>query len=297
MKVGVVGLGSIGLRHAQTLRDLGHEVIGYDPVAEKMWAFQKSYPKRLQCFSDTRAVIIASPSNEHIHDLRTAVTYGVPPLIEKPLAMTVSGELLALVAEMKNDDLPAMVGYNLRFHSCVIQAKTWMDQTLVGNPLWAHFCCAQFNDKPAYQRDGVIRNWSHEIDLALYLLGPATVVGVSATEREDVADILLLHDNGCRSVIHLDYVSQPETRSFHLVGTKGAISADLKARRAACSIGPKSQPYHVSQGDDSFDENYVDELKAFLRRAERKPAFGASLDDGLAALEICDQARKLAGLK
>ncbi len=306
MKVGVVGLGSIGLRHAQNLRDLGHEVIGYDPAEAKIWKVQDrsgvyaNTQQRLQCFSSTRAVVIASPSEQHLNDLRTAVTYGVPALIEKPLAMSVTDELLALIAEMKNDELPAMVGYNLRFLGAIIKVKDWLDRGAIGNRLWAHFTCGQFNDKPEYQRDGVIRNWSHEIDLALYLLGPATVLGAFAASNENIALIHLQHDRGdVRSTIHLDYVTRPQVREFYIAGRKGHIHCDIPGNRATVSEpgnfgGVLQQPYH---GSMPFDECYVKEMEAFLRRAERKPSFGATMDDGLAVLEICDQARKLAGLK
>lgn len=289
MKVGVIGLGSIGLRHAKNLRDLGHEVIGYDPDERKMWEFQGHTSERIMCFGGD-AVVIASPSEHHIHDLLSAVVFGVPLLIEKPIALEVTEKLRALIAELNADEgLPAMVGYNLRFHGSAIQAKTWMDRADIGNPLWAHFCCGQKNDRYGH----LIQNWSHEIDLALWLLGPAKLVACLATDR--VADLLLLHENGCQTSIHLDYVTHRESRYFNIVGTKGGITVDLVCR--AGILNTSTEPHTVVKGADTFDENYITEMKAFLRRAEGHPAYGAKIEDGLAVLEICDAARTMAGLK
>lgn len=302
MKIGVIGLGSIGLRHAQNLRELGHEVVAYDTDEQKMFAWQHGItPTYDEVTTKVDAIVSASPSSQHIHDLRRAEAYGIPAFIEKPIAMEVTGELHRIIHRAENDGLPIMVGYNLRFHQCVIRTKEWIDQGLVGNRLWASFCCAQHNIKPGYLRDGVIRNWSHEIDLARYLLGPAKCVSAAIAEKpaarfgEDMADLVLAHENGAQSTIHLDYVTAPQVRSFCIVGTKGRIHADL-VNRHAYRVSPDDwdESFHAK---DSFDENYIAEIQAFLRMAERKPAFGATGRDGLEVLKICDDARKLAGLK
>lgn len=298
MKVGVIGLGSIGLRHARNLCNMGHDVIAFDPDGAKMAAFQLGLtPTREEVFIRSDAVVSASPSAEHINDLRTAIEYGVPILIEKPLATSITDELRALLADATHDEQAVMVGYNLRFHGCVIKAKEWLDKGLIGRPLWASFTCAQFNDKPAYRRDGVILNWSHEIDLALYLLGPATIACAAARTingRDDIADIVLLHDNDRRSTVHLDYVSRLEYRNTRIVGRKGTIDIRLSPFRLAVLYTDNDAITVIPS--DAWDDNYRAEMKAFLRRAEGKPAFGATGADGLAALEICMQARQLAGL-
>ena len=58
-----------------------------------------------------------------------------------------------------------MVGYNLRFHSCVLKAKEWRTSDFLGILSGPTLSALEFNDKPDYLRDGVILNWSHEIDL------------------------------------------------------------------------------------------------------------------------------------
>jgi predicted dehydrogenase len=300
MKVGVIGLGSIGLRHARNLRELGHEVIGYDVEDRKMQDFQGHSVSRDQAFMQAAAVIAASPSEQHINDLREAVIQGVPILVEKPLATASTPELRDLLADAEHDGQPVMVGYMLRFHGCVIKAKAWLDQGLIGQPLWASFVCAQLNDR--YRRDGVILSWSHEIDLARYLLGPAKVVCAAArvtNGHDDIADLVLEHEDGTRSNIHLDYVTVPFMRTFNVIGSKGRIAAVLDDSGLRYAIRQKTDASVAEVcpfPHESFDRDYVTELKAFLRRAEGKPAFGATGADGLAVLDLCVTARQLAGL-
>jgi predicted dehydrogenase len=190
------------------------------------------------------------------------------------------------------------VGYNLRFHSCVKKAKEWLDADLIGKPLWANFTLGQHSEKPPYLRDGVILNWSHEIDLALYLLGNGNVSGSStrlSDGKDDIADICLTHENGCRSSIHLDYVTQPEIRQFLIVGTGATIIVDLLHRMAWLRRADEVIMDQF-QGQDSWDENYVEEMQAFLDRCDGKDTIGATGEEGLAVLKICLEVRKQAGL-
>lgn len=287
MKVGVLGLGSIGMRHAQNLHALGHEVLAYDPKIGSPMAGGSLYTpaSREELFTKVKAVVSATPSDHHIVDLQSAVAHGVPILIEKPIATEISHELMDLLREAEHDELPIMVGYNLRFHKVVIQLKTWLDQGVIGQVHWAHFCCGQLNER---YTDSVLLNWSHEIDLALYLLGPAKVdcAMLRRRGRIDIADLCLSHESGAGSTIHLDYVTKPYRRDGVIAGSKGNIVFNLEFPRFA-SCTNDTDFHHM---EDTWDQNYVTEMEAFLRRAQGKPAFGATAKDGAAALRICMEA-------
>lgn len=287
MKIGVVGLGSIGSRHAKNLRSLGHEVIGYDPAHKSDVRFER------MVYEQADAVVIATPSLFHVGPLRAAVERRKHALVEKPISSASPEAIQPLLDLAFADNLVVMTGNNLRFHPCVKQAKQWIDQQMIGDPLWASFTCAQLNDKPAYLRDGVLLNWgSHEIDLALYLLGPAKVLTASVHAEngcDDIADIVLEHENGARSTIHLDYITPNEIREAWICGTEKNIGLDLVGRRA-------SMGRFVQEFDGSYDTDYLAEMQAFIDRIEGKESLGATGFDGLATLRVCLDARKLAGL-
>ncbi len=277
--IAVIGMGSIGKRHDNNLVELGCLTIPFDPFVYNC----ESLMDRI--LEECDGVVIASPTSTHYDYILQGIAADKPVFVEKPIAGTKTQlEGLSMEASLNN----LFVGYNLRFHPCVKQAKQWLDEGLIGTPLWANFVCAQYNDKPAYLRDGVILNWSHEIDLALHLLGPASVNG-SATGlsngHDTMADILLAQ--GCMTTIHLDYLTKPEQRGYKIVGTEGRIVCDLPKRVVGVLDNNDSIGKNCSFSDTSYDDDYKDEMQAFLDAIDGKPWSGATGHDGLDVLQIC----------
>lgn len=285
--IGIIGLGSIGMRHKTNLwQHLGQtEVVGYDPDPEKQRGSGWIVGDLNMLIEMSDLIVIASPTNQHYDHLVACVNIGKPCFVEKP------------VADRWVDVNAIMVGYNLRFHSCVKQAKEWLDSHQIGKPLWANFTLGQHSAKPPYLRDGVILNWSHEIDLALYLLGRGSVAGSStrlSDGRDDISDILLTHDDGCRSVVHLDYVTEPQVRQGIIVGTEGQIIFDLVNRHAW--LRDKEKMIDAFEGLDDWNDNYIEEMQAFLDRCDGKSTIGCTGEEGLEVLKVCLEVRKRAGL-
>jgi predicted dehydrogenase len=226
--------------------------------------------------------------------MRAAAKRGRHMLVEKPIALSDRGiqELLDLAEKNK---AIVMVGNNLRFHPCVQQAKQWIDAGEIGKPIWAHFTCASQSVKPLYLSDGVILNTgAHEVDMALHLLGPAKVVYVDAVHAQGadvIADFLLLHENGCRSSFHLDFVTPNDLRGFCVAGIDGNVGGDLLRRNVYASGSNDFQQYI-----GSYDDDYVAEMRAFIDRIEGKDVPGATGADGLATLKVLLDVRKKAGL-
>ncbi len=298
MKIGILGLGSIGIRHAKNLIAMGHEVSGYDPNELSMTSIRAIRGMNVSRDEiwDQKAVIIASPSSQHLTDLSDAAVENVHCFVEKPIATENPQDVLGRIMNFEDQNKILMVGFNLRLHSCVKKAKEWLDAGRIGTPLWANFTLGQYSEKKPYLRDGVILNWSHELDLALYLLGPAicTASSTRLTDgKDDMTDILLTHESGCRSSVHLDYLTKPEIREFTITGDKGFIQAYLVTRRAY--LTDQSQDWSF-RGDDTWNDNYIEEMQAFLDRIDGKETIGCTGAEGLEVLKICLEVRKQAGL-
>lgn len=294
--IGIIGLGSIGERHAQNLQDMGHNWVFHDPAKDAGFRIERLFA------DDVDAVVVASPTPQHFDDLWRCFHHKKPTFVEKPIA-----DRLGAPLEYVN-----MVGYNLRFHGCVKKAKEWLDAGLIGKPIWANFILGQYSEKPPYLRDGVILNWSHEIDLATYLLGNAKVTASSTrtvrpgtansdvnvylvSDGDDITDILLTHKGGCRSTVHLDYVTKPEVRQFIIGGTTGTIEVYLLSRTAYLnSSGIIAES--AFRGRDTWNDNYIEEMQAFLDRIDGKETIGCTGEEGLEVLKICLEVRKQAGL-
>ncbi len=293
MKIGVVGHGSIGRRHAANLEFMGHHVVTYDPAYSGNGVrFER------HVYETCPAVVIATPTNLHWGCIRAAAERGCHMLIEKPIA---NGDVRGLQMSL---DLAAskgavvMMGNNLRFHPCVIEAKTMVDE--IGAPIWASFTCAAKSVKPLYLSDGVILNTgAHEVDLALHLLGPAKVIAATArltADRDDIADFVLQHDNGCRSSFHLDFVTEPEIRSFRIIGKEGDIFCELPARFIRARSGGQRHQFH---GPGSYDDDYIAEMEDFIFQCAGGPARdrAATGADGLRVLDLLLDIRRMAGVR
>ena len=305
--IGVIGLGSIGMRHAKNLKAMGHNVRAWDPDMGRRLMFNGvlwSMDEILDC----EYMVIASPTSHHLEHLSLAANEHAHAMVEKPLSDKISQDLLGRLMNFEDNKKTLMVGYNLRFHSCVKKAKEWLDNGRIGGPLWAQFTLGQYSDKAPYLRDGVILNWSHELDLALYLLGPARLAASStrltpggidydnpkSMMKDDISDIILTHISGCRTTVHLDYVTRPEIRTFRIVGDAGRISCDL-VQRDALLFNTETRVERCSFLD-TWNDNYIEEMQAFLDRCDGKETIGCTGPEALEVLKICLEVRKQAGL-
>ena len=301
MKIGIVGLGSIGARHANNAGKLGHDARGYDPANN-----YSSFKLERDLYDWCDAAIICTPSPFHESGLRACVERRKHVLIEKPISTAV-GQLPELLALAKTRDLVVMMGNNLRFHPCVRKAVTWIASGGIGRPLWANFQCAALSAKAPYLPDGIVLNTgAHEVDLALWLLGPAKVVAAAARVGpygDDIADFVLHHEGGCMSSFHIDFVTRVPLRVFRIVGDDGGMFCDLNSREISAVQPDDKLPGVVHsnrfKAEGSWDTDYVDEMRAFVETIEgTSPALSpaATGSDGLAALRLLLDVRRLAGL-
>lgn len=295
MKFLVIGLGSIGTRHAKNLLALGHEVYGLEVDGRDITQILPGLkgPSEDE-IKQADAFIIATPTFLHAPQIEWALELGKHVFVEKPIANEVTVSLEDSIEYAEDTGILVVVGNNLRFHPSVQRAKRYLDKRLLGSPIWAHIAVAQHNDRESYRRDGVTLNWgAHEIDLALHLLGPAEVSAASINKDDTVADICLTHESGCRSVVHLDYLTQPELRETQIFGDNGRrIGLSITERWILHGTDGVVQPPEYQAG--FLDDDYHNEMAAFVNAVEGKPWPGATAEDGLATLKIIDTARKMA---
>ncbi|MBF0267972.1 MAG: Gfo/Idh/MocA family oxidoreductase [Alphaproteobacteria bacterium] len=314
--IGVLGLGSIGLRHARNLIKLGQQVIGFDPNLERRHLLEQAGGGTTTERKDVlgcAALVIASPPGQHLQDLAEAVALGHSCLIEKPIAHTDQG-LQQILDHADSAGLIVYVGFMLRFHACVTQAKQALESGEIGRPLWARFLASAYlpswrpyqDYRNGYAADpatgGVLFDDIHEIDLATYLLGRASLSGAAVSNSqtlglasEDVAQLILSHQGGHISTIHLDYCSRPARREVEIMGTLGSLRLDLIARRLQM-IDLDGRIVTDATLPGSFDQDYEEEMRSYLACLEGKALPPC---DGRGAAEVLDivlRARRLCSL-
>ena len=113
---------------------------------------------------------------------------------------------------------------------------------------------------------GVIFDLTHEIDLAVDLLGEVNYLSCFKDkmsslkiDTEDIAEITLSHKNRCISHIHLDYLQKEYTRKFKLILEKGEIYWDYSLGKIKLTTENKSSDFFQPEGytrDDTFKSQF-----------------------------------------
>ncbi len=238
MKTLVVGYGSIGQRHTRLLEELGCETAVVS-------ARDGIYPRRyatLQAGVDAWRpdyVVIANETSAHFGALKTLCDLGFNGrvLVEKPLFDAAQLPPAGRFAH-------AAVAYNFRCHPLIIRLERELDGARVFD---AHLHVGQWLPDWRPGRDyrasysarraaggGVLRDLSHEIDLALHFFGPWKMLtargGHFSTLEIDSEDSfsVLLDTSGAPAVqITLNYLDRPGRRSAVINTDKGMLHLDL----------------------------------------------------------------------
>ena len=287
VRIVILGLGSIGQRHATLLRQhFSHEV---ELVSMRTHLGQESNDLGIPEISgwgeisaqNLDVALIANPTYMHIDTAIRCAERGLHLFIEKPIDCRLDGldHLLRIVAERR---LTAYVAYPMRFHPVVRELKS----RLVGRKiLHANMVCASF--LPAWRPNqdhlkgysaswarggGVFLDMSHEIDMAQYLFGPVTEIegtlgraGGVTVDSDNSADLLVSHEWGTTN-IHLNSVSELPRRYVEIDLAHGHLHGDVRRQTVTdWDEGRMSEAAFSTDGD----RMYVEQLRYFLENLGR----------------------------
>lgn len=222
----VLGCGSIGTRRARLLRILGHETYLFDVDEDKTAAVGwGTIPGLPGADVDITAVFICTPADsDRAFQIRSAMEYNPKGIfVEKPVATTPKqlDEIEHLYAEAFSRNIVTMGACNMRFAKTLWNGRPIATQT--GNWTDAHFVMRQAAHlwSPAHRPISLALDSIHEIDLATYMLGPASsVVGQSSL---DECRAVIGHAGGARSLIEMDRTTDPPLRYVMLKSRDGEM--------------------------------------------------------------------------
>lgn len=296
MNVAVFGNGSMGARHSRNAQDLGHEVTIHDPL--RGFGVDNEAAE-LETMRKAHAIIIATPATTHARLLWNALWLGARPvLIEKPLAVN-AAQAQALAATFKLQSERVMVGYNLRFHPHVGAMYLAQREGAIGAVVGAsfHVLCDGTTWPGASYADALLE-CSHEIDLALHLLGPAHVADAMQSHDGREWRLVLQHDAGPMSNVHMSTAARDYSRGAVIVGARGELVWTWNAPESWSALSVCGERERLTV---DADLTYRVELAAFLGRAALPDATAGSMfvgvadmDAGLRVLRLCDAARAMA---
>lgn len=307
LRVGVVGVGSLGFHHARLFRTLpeaewvGIHDIDADRMAEVADALGVTPVARLEeLLERVDAAVIAVPTSEHEPVARAALDRGVHVLIEKPIARSLDEADGILDAAAASGAL-VQIGHVERFNSVLRACEAYLDEPVfVESHRLAPFQ-PRGTDVPV-----VLDLMIHDLDLVLSLM-PRRVTGVGAvgvpvlTPRPDIANARLEFEGGGVANLTASRVSLERRRKIRFFQGSGYISLDLAAGtgeflrlRPGVTFEPGTPPAADSLGEiverialrGDGEEPLHAELRAFVDAVLGRRSVAVSGADGRRALAV-----------
>jgi predicted dehydrogenase len=301
MRIGVVGLGTIGETHLAALRQLGvDEILGADHSAT---ARERAQVYTARCFADYRemistaaldGVVIATPPRTHREIVVFALAAGLGVLCEKPLAVTLD-ECEVMAAAVANARGAFQVGFCHRFQPQVRALKRLIDTGAIGQPVLVNISFIhglieqerQWITDPEQAGGGVLfDSGSHAIDLFRYLIGDIDelhgfTTALKEPPRVEDASIVCLRSGGVLGTVALSWKTPPWQGLVEVVGTHGRARVQYDEDRVSLRIRAGDASWRSLR--TPLVSRFVAQMRHFLASVRGDEAPQASVRDGLEA--------------
>lgn len=304
MRIGVAGMGSAGSRHARLLLELGHDVLGFDPVMAPPDGVARA-DSLDATIAAVDAVVIASPNSLHAGQALAALGAGKPVLVEKPLAVT-AADAERVVDAAERAGVVCGVAMNLRFHPAVIELKRLLDTRVLGDARLVQtsfgYDLRLWHPDADYRRSysaraelggGIVLDAIHELDYLLWLLGPvATVVAETAhisdleLDVEDVAVAALRFESGAFGSVDLNFFEPAYRRGCVLVGSTGVARWDW--RQGTVAVSRAGADDSVASVNCDLLDTYRAELVDFLKAVDHGAKTRTTAREGLETVQLAE---------
>ncbi len=259
LRVGVIGVGSIGDKHLSGYAQQSKSVeIGalVDPNGKRLKAMAEKFGVPAQnCYHDFEemleeealdAVSICTPNYLHFPMAQATLGLGIPTLIEKPMVLDLKhAATLKKLAEKTGAKV--MVAFSHRFIRCNMAGRKAIESGLIGDPFMIRVRYAHSGPYPGWAQGdwfydpkqaggGALLDMGiHAIDIVQQLIGPIHSVSAEIrTLRKPIKvddNAVILCDFGpkkCLGYIECGWTSGPGFIGIEVYGPKGMLNLDLE---------------------------------------------------------------------
>jgi myo-inositol 2-dehydrogenase/D-chiro-inositol 1-dehydrogenase len=318
VRIGVVGLGRLGKRHAQNLvyKVKKAEVVAACSIVPDELAYAKAELGVERVFDDYNqmlhqtdmdAVFLVTSTTLHAQQIISALEAGYHVFCEKPLALTMEEcEGVLEVADQHPEQL-VTIGFVRRYDPSYAYAKRKIDEGAIGKPILFRSESADMDETAAFQVEfsktsgGVFLDASiHDMDLARWMLGSEVETvycvggcyshpGFEQYQDADNATALYRFENGSAACITVSRtaIHGHETHA-EVIGTRGSLVIGRPPRSNRVDICDENgvRTECVRDFYERFEEAFLVEAEEFVDCIlERRPP-RVSLRDAAAATRI-----------
>ncbi|EPE94762.1 Gfo/Idh/MocA family protein [Rhizobium grahamii] len=249
-KGALIGCGFFAVNQMHAWNDVeGAEIVAIcdrDPerldIVGEQFGIERRYADAEALFSDGGFdfVDIATTVQGHRPLVELSARHRVAAICQKPFAKTLS-DAKAMVKACRDAGVPLMVHENFRWQTPIQAVRKALDDNAIGTPFWGRFSFRSgydvFSGQPylAEQDRFIIEDLGiHTLDIARYILGDVRTI-TARTRRvnpkikgEDVATMLLDHEDGATSIVDVSYATKLSSEPFpetliELDGTGGSL--------------------------------------------------------------------------
>ena len=235
IKVGVVGLGAIGVHHARLYSQMNCELVGVADINyEKARAIGETY--KVEYYRDYRsllnrveAVSIAVPTTLHHATAIDFLNEGVHCMVEKPIAISLE-EARDMIRAASENKVNLAVGHIERFNPAVKKLKQVLEKGILGKILM--LSARRVGPYVPRIRDVgvVIDSATHDIGVIRYLVGkdPISIfsrAGSLKHVKEDHA-IIILDFEDITASIEVNWFTPHKVRTLVVTGSEGIAYLD-----------------------------------------------------------------------
>lgn len=320
-RVLIVGLGSIGRRHARLLSgrtDVELHICDTVPEnrSQTLGLLLNSPAGTYSVFSEAikakpDIAFICVPNHLHVPLGLQAIKEGVDVFVEKPISDSLDAAR-NLVDAAESSGRFLQVGYMLRLDEGLCKLKKIVETGGVGNLVGGRAMIGTYitllNAKSPdriNQLNSLIVDYTHELDFIRWFFGDVTDVMAMSSQIGDmelkpqpnVFQMILKMNNGALVQVHMDYVQFPQRRLFEIYGDRGTLIYDFMSgeiRHFLFQQEYKWEDMSVAPIMERWDDLFRKEHEAILSARANGAAPLVSGSDGLRALEIAERAIMIA---
>ena len=306
VRVCLIGLGMMGRNHLRILSMLKGVEISFisDTNNEAARAFGEAYGVRAlsdlaEISDDIDAAVICTPTVTHAEMVRRMAPFTKNIFVEKPIAGTLA-EAEDLARFCGDNELRIQVGFIERFNPAVQGLNSILQRS--EGIVSLDFTRTNRLSSRISDVDVVTDLMIHDIDLALYLNGPARSVaahGYASKGMIDLASALITHENGRFSRIEASRITDKKKRLIEATCLDMFVECDLLRKeilicKQAQTRQEPGQPYVISAQQEAVEvrpqEALLSELQAFIDACRNKSVEAVpSVAAGVEAMRICQQ--------
>lgn len=309
LKLGVIGIGSMGQNHARVYSELNclNGITDIDEESAKKVANRfnvEHFSDYKELIKNVSAVSIATPTETHYEIALNCLKNGKHCIVEKPITDD-EKKAEKLIETAEKQGLTLAVGHIERHNPVVRFAKHYLkDKKLIS------ISSKRVSSLPFRIKDvGVILDLGiHDIDVMRYLAGKVksvyTLAGKIKNDKyEDYANILLNFENGTVGFIETNWLTPMKVRKLSLtceeifaeidyINQEIQLSSSSIAEYNIADLSKNPWEFHIQKISLKKEEPLKNELKDFIESIEKKRTPLVSGKDGLETLKVSNCAVK-----